>query len=52
MGCRRLQEKAPPSGSEGAELSEGKEPGEAIEYESVFYRTLPYSVRAYAEENG
>jgi len=26
--------------------------GEAIEYESVFYRTLPYSVRAYAEENG
>ncbi|MBI4378221.1 MAG: DUF4065 domain-containing protein [Nitrospinae bacterium] len=28
------------------------EDGEAIEYESVFYRTLPYSVRAYAEENG
>ena len=26
--------------------------GDAIEYESVFYRTLPYSVRAYAEENG
>ena len=26
--------------------------GEAIEYESVFYRTLPYSVRAYMEENG
>ena len=26
--------------------------GETIEYESVFYRTLPYSVRAYAEENG
>ncbi len=26
--------------------------GEAIEYESVFYRTPPYSVRAYAEENG
>lgn len=26
--------------------------GEVIEYESVFYRTLPYSVRAYAEENG
>jgi len=25
--------------------------GEAIEYESVFYRTPPYSVRAYAEEN-
>ena len=28
------------------------EDGEAIEYESVFYRTPPYSVRAYAEENG
>lgn len=27
------------------------EDGEAIEYESVFYRTPPYSVRAYAEEN-
>ncbi len=26
--------------------------GETIEYESVFYRTPPYSVRAYAEENG
>jgi len=26
--------------------------GDAIEYESVFYRTPPYSVRAYAEENG
>jgi transcriptional regulator with XRE-family HTH domain len=26
--------------------------GEVIEYESVFYRTTPYSVRAYAEENG
>lgn len=26
--------------------------GGAIEYESVFYRTPPYSVRAYAEENG
>lgn len=26
--------------------------GEVIEYESVFYRTPPYSVRAYAEENG
>ena len=26
--------------------------GDAIEYESVFYRMLPYSVRAYAEENG
>ncbi len=26
--------------------------GEAIDYESVFYRTPPYSVRAYAEENG
>lgn len=26
--------------------------GEAIEYESVFYRTPPYSVRAYAEEIG
>src|SRR4030067_251214 len=26
--------------------------GEAIEYEAVFYRTPPYSVRAYAEENG
>jgi transcriptional regulator with XRE-family HTH domain len=26
--------------------------GEAIEYESVFYRTPPYSVRAYAEQNG
>jgi len=25
--------------------------GEAIEYESVFYRTPPYSVRAYAEES-
>ena len=25
--------------------------GDAIEYESVFYRTPPYSVRAYAEEN-
>lgn len=25
--------------------------GEAIEYESVFYRTPPYSVRAYAEKN-
>ena len=25
--------------------------GEVIEYESVFYRTPPYSVRAYAEEN-
>ncbi len=28
------------------------EDGEAIDYESVFYRTPPYSVRAYAEENG
>jgi transcriptional regulator with XRE-family HTH domain len=28
------------------------EDGEVIEYESVFYRTPPYSVRAYAEENG
>jgi transcriptional regulator with XRE-family HTH domain len=28
------------------------EDGETIEYESVFYRTPPYSVRAYAEENG
>lgn len=27
------------------------EDGEAIEYESVFYRTPPYSVRAYAEED-
>lgn len=27
------------------------EDGDAIEYESVFYRTPPYSVRAYAEEN-
>lgn len=26
--------------------------GEVIEYESVFYRTPPYSVRAYAEDNG
>jgi transcriptional regulator with XRE-family HTH domain len=26
--------------------------GETIEYESVFYRTPPYSVRAYPEENG
>lgn len=26
--------------------------GEVIEYESVFYRTSPYSVRSYAEENG
>ena len=26
--------------------------GEVIEYESVFYRTPPYSVRAYADENG
>jgi len=26
--------------------------GDAIDYESVFYRTPPYSVRAYAEENG
>jgi transcriptional regulator with XRE-family HTH domain len=26
--------------------------GDSIEYESVFYRTPPYSVRAYAEENG
>lgn len=26
--------------------------GEMIDYESVFYRTPPYSVRAYAEENG
>ena len=26
--------------------------GETIEYESVFYRTPPYSVRAYTEENG
>jgi hypothetical protein len=26
--------------------------GESIEYESVFYRTPPYSVRAYQEENG
>jgi transcriptional regulator with XRE-family HTH domain len=26
--------------------------GDAIEYESVFYRTPPYSVRAYAEEKG
>lgn len=25
--------------------------GETIEYESVFYRTPPYSVRAYAEDN-
>lgn len=25
---------------------------EVIEYESVFYRTPPYSVRAYAEDNG
>ncbi len=25
---------------------------EVIEYEAVFYRTPPYSVRAYAEENG
>lgn len=25
--------------------------GEVIDYESVFYRTLPYSVRAYSEEN-
>ncbi len=25
--------------------------GEVIEYEAVFYRTPPYSVRAYAEEN-
>ncbi|HAK61483.1 MAG TPA: XRE family transcriptional regulator [Nitrospiraceae bacterium] len=28
------------------------EDGEAIDYESVFYRTPPYSVRAYAEESG
>ena len=28
------------------------EDGEVIEYESVFYRSLPYSVRMYAEENG
>lgn len=27
------------------------EDGEIIEYESVFYRTLPYSVRDYSEEN-
>lgn len=27
------------------------EDGEAIDYESVFYRTPPYSVRAYEEEN-
>ncbi|MDA8241999.1 MAG: DUF4065 domain-containing protein [Nitrospiraceae bacterium] len=26
--------------------------GEVIEYESVFYRTPPYSVRAYEEDNG
>lgn len=26
--------------------------GEVIEYEAVFYRTPPYSVRAYTEENG
>jgi transcriptional regulator with XRE-family HTH domain len=26
--------------------------GEVIEYESVFYRTPPYSVRSYVEENG
>ena len=26
--------------------------GEVIEYESVFYRTPPYSVRAYVEDNG
>lgn len=26
--------------------------GDTIDYESVFYRTPPYSVRAYAEENG
>lgn len=26
--------------------------GEVIEYESVFYRTPPYSMRSYAEENG
>jgi transcriptional regulator with XRE-family HTH domain len=26
--------------------------GEVIEYESVFYRTPPYSVRAYAEDDG
>jgi len=26
--------------------------GDAIEYESVFYRTPPYSVRAYVDENG
>jgi transcriptional regulator with XRE-family HTH domain len=26
--------------------------GEVIEYESVFYRTPPYSLRSYAEENG
>ena len=31
------------------ELSSGD--SEAIEYESVFYRTPPYSVRAYPEEN-
>lgn len=28
------------------------EDGEVIEYESVFYRAPPYSVRPYAEENG
>jgi len=28
------------------------EDGEVIEYESVFYRSPPYSVRMYAEENG
>lgn len=27
------------------------EDGEVIEYEAVFYRTLPYSVRNYSEEN-
>jgi len=27
------------------------ENGEIIEYESVFYRTKPYSMRAYIEEN-
>jgi len=27
------------------------EDGEIIEYETVFYRTLPYSVRNYSEEN-
>ncbi len=27
------------------------EDGEIIEYEAVFYRTLPYSVRNYSEES-